>query len=147
MLHFRGGNMNFFSQRWLCSKECSRTDYSCVRFPPTSLLARKAARRVGWLPAKVKRCVDKVVILKTYFFFYLCVFHLFCQYLWCQAGVSVVIPEFPQYFPFTSAAAGSPNASGPNDFGVSKHFLQQNMAGEWKIVINWKGTLNITNTR
>lgn len=61
----------FFRQCWFCSKECSRTDYSYVRFPPTSLLAQKAARRVGWLPAKVKGCGDKVVILKTYFFFIL----------------------------------------------------------------------------
>lgn len=30
--------------------------------------------------------------------------------------------------------------------GVSKSFLQQNMDGEWKIVINWKRALNITNT-
>lgn len=60
-----------FCPRRFCSEDCTRTDYSCVRFPPTSHLARKAARGVGWLPAKVKGCVDGVVILKTCFFFLL----------------------------------------------------------------------------
>lgn len=132
---------------WLCSKECSRTDYSCVRFPPTSLFTRKAAHRVGWLPAKVKGCVDKVVIFKTYFFSSIHVFFIYFSniygarhaFLWrFQSSHSIFLSQLP-------LLAAQMHLVQIILAGISKRFLQQNMDAEWKIIINWKRALNITN--
>lgn len=138
----------FFCPRRLCSKDCTRTDYSCVRFPPTSHLARKAARGVGWLPAKVKGCVDGVVILKTWFFFSrIRVFFIYFANIfgakqaflwWFQSSRSIFLSQLPllaaQMHLFQMVLAG-----------ISKSFLQQNMDGEWKTGIHSERALNITN--
>lgn len=88
-------------QQPLCH-DCTRTDQSCVRHQPTSLLEEKGACSDGWLPAKMDGGVDKVVILKTFFSFSACfAFYLFCQHRWCQAhfcGVSRFLHYFPLAF-------------------------------------------------